>query len=786
MVQQNIITRGRSSTSLKEDGQGKKKTTVKMFTAGRARNTSYKNLAKLNKIRSNEPTAITAEGERPKVMRSKSSGDVFRIKSGTKLSTLAAHNRTTSLTNLTRHAKTLNARASRVHMELKAADSDHSNDSSESEEEVDSFDDNANVVEIQPVPQHQDIQHNQDTLHQHPGSSNLIPKSAVSNASKIPEYNLNSTMEDHFKTQHEQQVYTLKNPELSHQQLQHQGQIQQQLDGMPSANVIPQHQEPLQQEMQNNEQQHLLQETHSQQVQQHIDKQGQQDLQSQIQQQQMQQRQEIQDQQRQQLQMQQLEQQQLQFQQAALPRGEEPKHQLYNAPTFLLSQSTGQERPLFHNVPSHINNSVKYSDGEAKFFENDETQSTSTVAPSMSKTDSGTSLIFQQSAVNLRNLSGMVNPSRPSIGIAQQVFKRTEPYNNSSASKGSILSALTPLVSAASSSRNNNSNRNNSNVSKSELNKTDDLSNFLIPPHTNSESRMQQKMWLQKENLNTSVNTQENPFACSAGENQLLLREYVNVRRYNDPILASIHRVRELRPELQNKKIRTKRAQSRSSLAEEVLAGSYSSLKSAAISASANHHRSKSVNVTHNASSDLDNDSFVAAFQSNSSEYDAIVNKMWKDTCEKFIPQSSSSSKTRSSSMNLNSNMTMNMNMNMNMPNAVASNARHGRNVSDNYNNAQIGVNSNTPTPRLSAVGPNGDVTNEEIASQQQQQRQPPIVAPHAASTSSHHMKFQQHRMQYQPTTRAQQQQYTVSNVTGRTSRNNNGGSAVNLVNFQN
>ncbi|GME84526.1 unnamed protein product [Ambrosiozyma monospora] len=229
MVQQNIITRGRSSTSLKEDGQGKKKTTVKMFTAGRARNTSYKNLAKLNKIRSNEPTAITTEGERPKFMRSKSSGDVFRIKSGTKLSTLTAHNRTTSLTNLTRHAKTLNARPPRVHMELKAADSDHSN-SSESEEEVDSFDDNANVVEIQPVPQQQNIQHNEDAIHQHPGSSNLIPKSAVSNASKIPEYNLNSTIEDHINAQHEQSVYSMTNPELSQHQLQHQGQSQQQID----------------------------------------------------------------------------------------------------------------------------------------------------------------------------------------------------------------------------------------------------------------------------------------------------------------------------------------------------------------------------------------------------------------------------------------------------------------------------------------------------------------------------------------------------------------------------
>ncbi|GME83160.1 unnamed protein product [Ambrosiozyma monospora] len=131
-------------------------------------------------------------------------------------------------------------------------------------------------------------------------------------------------------------------------------------------------------------------------------------------------------------------------------------------------------------------------------------------------------------------------------------------------------------------------------------------------------------------------------------------------------------------------------------------------------------------------------------------------------------------------------NPSSNTNMNI-LPNAVASIARHGRNVNDNYNMAQMGVNSSTLVHQLRAVGPNGDLPNEQIAyQQQQQQRQPPIVAPHAAAPSSHHLRLQQPRVQYHPTTRAQQQQYSVSNVTGRTSTNNNNGSSVNLVNFQN
>ncbi|GME90989.1 unnamed protein product [Ambrosiozyma monospora] len=331
----------------------------------------------------------------------------------------------------------------------------------------------------------------------------------------------------------------MTNPELSQHQLQHQGQSQQQIDGLSSTNAIAQNQKPLHQEIQNNQLQHLPQETHSQQVQQHIDNQGKQDLQSQIQQQQIRQQQELQQRQHQQRQMQQLEQQQLQYQQAAA-HGEEPKRQLYNAPTFLLSQSTGQERPLFHDVPSHLNNSVKYPNGAPKFYENNETQSTSTVAQSMNKTDSGTSLIFQQSAVNLR---GMINPSRPSLGVSQQSFKRTEPYNSSSVSKGSMLSALTPLVSAASSSTNNNSN-----VSKSEISKADDLSSFLISDHTNPETRIQQKLWLKKEtldNLGESANTQENPYASNPATNTAMAKEYANVRIYEDPFMAAIHRASE-------------------------------------------------------------------------------------------------------------------------------------------------------------------------------------------------------------------------------------------------
>ncbi|KAG7797661.1 hypothetical protein KL929_002504 [Ogataea haglerorum] len=141
------LPRGKSSNSLKDEP---KKKALKKFTAGKvSRNSSYGTyLNKLTRIKSNDSGGSSNEPERPKFQRSKSSADMLKTLSyNNKLTSLVtANERTKSMTNL----KMLNTKPSKYKLTIDAKADDSV--SSEDEEEVDTFDDNARDAPA-PAPQ---------------------------------------------------------------------------------------------------------------------------------------------------------------------------------------------------------------------------------------------------------------------------------------------------------------------------------------------------------------------------------------------------------------------------------------------------------------------------------------------------------------------------------------------------------------------------------------------------------------------------------------------------------
>lgn len=259
----------------------------------------------------------------------------------------------------------------------------------------------------------------------------------------------------------------------------------------------------------------------------------------------------------------------------------------------VLSQSTGQEKQLPDNKYHEQNNNRGNQNGE---------DSDTSLASTTTGQDS---LIFQQSGLTLYNMGG-AQPSTKNMYLnkgttmtrnaSQQSLQRQESYLSFRVPENNHNLQMSPLQTKPSQSTNkveisNNqvpnqyqndlANRDRSRPTTFEhQQKTDspqqsllskqaqetsrgysknkkqedvlniDLSSYLSAQEPTIESRTQQKLWLQRENVATLNDSEEINGKSSQIVNQTtrfqyekLSREFLHIRRYNNPIVESLNRI---------------------------------------------------------------------------------------------------------------------------------------------------------------------------------------------------------------------------------------------------
>ncbi|VEU22547.1 DEKNAAC103325 [Brettanomyces naardenensis] len=418
--------RAKSSSSLKEDGQSKRK--VKQFAAGKlVRNGSY---GKLARIKSNESfptltelagltglTSLNGNSERPRIGRSKSSGDVLRSnKSALRLSSMAAlsaNHRTRSYPNLGGRNTSLRGTKHKMIIDLTHNDSQDEDDAEE--EEVESFDDDDAEVIHEPKQRQDDR--------------------------PVANHQVSHPAED-------------KDLQIS-----------------PTAHPLLQPLHPL----------HDTSDT------------------------------------------------------------KRPSGQPYDA-DFLLSQSTGQERQVSREDDAQVSNSFRSRYGEDG--------ATDPAAASLIKGSSSSSLIFQQSALNLAAIGSSVglNKTLQFHQLTDRVSPKTSTHSMKAANTDGSADVSKPAQ--------DDSFANNFN-------------SYLATNQPKSDSRTQQRLWLQRENINSLVDLSDsnNPFTTNVTrlEYEKLSREYLSIRRFSSPVVKSLTKVENMPLlEIQKKRVDDSKQESNS------------------------------------------------------------------------------------------------------------------------------------------------------------------------------------------------------------------------------
>ncbi|TID12964.1 hypothetical protein CANINC_005063 [Pichia inconspicua] len=376
--------------------------------------------------------------------------------------------------------------------------------------------------------------------------------------------------------------------------------------------------------------------------------------------------------------------------------------------TSLLSQSTGQEERFsdMKNLPA---NGPEIYDGRSGLPQEPKVQlsrnnhfrdleTTANVSTSgISTVTNQDSLIFQQSGLTLYNLNphstnnlnqGSVNPMNQytlSRNISQQSLQRQESYltfkapdnlrkniqsssnNDTSFRNGNqvpeTISTQEFKVSSKKERQEPKQNRTathtNSLLSQQKQNQEEeeklqsvidiDLSSYLSAQEPEIDSRTQQKLWLQRENvanLNDFEDTQHAPAAIINQSTRFQYeqhsREYLHIRRFMNPMLDSLNRIK-------NSGVSKRRLSIENSTTEA------SSILGKSVRDASAKTKFQSTSLAKSMGLVKDNKSLNPAFENDLSDYKEIIKAMWNKDCDAFKGDNSDTSgMTNSSSTSTN------------------------------------------------------------------------------------------------------------------------------------
>ena len=278
-----------------------------------------------------------------------------------------------------------------------------------------------------------------------------------------------------------------------------------------------------------------------------------------------------------------------------------------------------------------------------------------------------------------------------------------------------------------------------------------DLSSYLSTQEPELETRTQQKLWLQRENVATLNDSEDGNNRNALNyinqttrfQYEQVSREFLNVRRYTNPVLESLTRIQE-----------TKNLRQRVSID-----GSSSGDHSSHISKSVKQQMfaqsiSKSLGFSLKEAETKTEDTFTT----NIEDYNKILLDMWNENCIKFTDSTTSmknqelNKQQQQQQQRYNSN-SYNQQQNMQQIQQQQMQQQYQQNQQDNlrYPNQSSNMNNNNNTSQLANTYSRG---NRTLFGQQQNYNND--NRPHTSAYSSNVGM----NSRYHPTTRAQQQQH--------------------------
>lgn len=215
----------------------------------------------------------------------------------------------------------------------------------------------------------------------------------------------------------------------------------------------------------------------------------------------------------------------------------------YNA-DYLLSQSTGQEKPIYKpdSVPDHHRENnreekVRNNGTNGTHISKNTAASnlhTQMQAVSMNQSNSSASLLFRQSGLNLASANSFYRTNR----FTPARLRDFRPSNQRKVSQNQNETKQT---------------QSRQEKKTKEVNSTDfsnNFSSYMADQQPELQTRTQQKLWLQRENISSLVDIADsnNPFTTNATrlEYEKLSREYLSIRRFSNPMLRLLDKVREI------------------------------------------------------------------------------------------------------------------------------------------------------------------------------------------------------------------------------------------------
>ncbi|SCU84185.1 LAME_0C08570g1_1 [Lachancea meyersii CBS 8951] len=262
-------------------------------------------------------------------------------------------------------------------------------------------------------------------------------------------------------------------------------------------------------------------------------------------------------------------------------RGREKKAEGRYSPTMILSQSTGVEK-RFDGSPSlsdetgsqllkSENNPDSTKDGIQSGNNNNSNNNNTKSNNNFRYINNDFASSFNSNQGTQRFSSSSVKPdfSTSISSLSSHLSRPINSMNDNKSYKVSNQKVGQPLATTHNNSRPHlEAKKSNSNRSEGSSN-LNNFSNFLQAESNGTESRTQQKLWLQRENslmdLSSQNSSLDSIFLASnievKREFERISREYTNVRRFSNPVTASLNRVAP-RSRLDTKKHRMALSQS--------------------------------------------------------------------------------------------------------------------------------------------------------------------------------------------------------------------------------
>lgn len=216
----------------------------------------------------------------------------------------------------------------------------------------------------------------------------------------------------------------------------------------------------------------------------------------------------------------------------------------YNA-DYLLSQSTGQEKPIYKskNTPdqhkhitgeehTRVNGLSNGNVSKSIISSNMQMQ-----AVPMNQSSSSASLLFRQSGLNLASANSFYRtnrftPARLRDFRAPNHRKVSEDQNEEKHLQKNRMS------------------ENKEGASTDSTDFSNDFSSYMANQQPELQTRTQQKLWLQRKNISSLVDIADsnNPFTTNVTrlEYEKLSREYLSIRRFSNPMLRSLDKMKEI------------------------------------------------------------------------------------------------------------------------------------------------------------------------------------------------------------------------------------------------